>query len=230
MKIYGDNSEFRTHAQEGLFGNNDVLKGKKSTIRGFHSNLFGTSHFIKTLDPTLHLHIPKTTWSTFTGKLREYCLPWRWKTAYLDQEDGTPPRKILICTSVRDGNLSEKLKILLGKSLFVANLIKLGSYDEYWGDEYLALKGQNDKGSTLIIHPLGEMVGRAAVCGNVLFCHIYRQRSLFSTFKYYLIKYLSTRWKEIALEAGQTSERVLIKKSDEEAILRSGLMQKNLTP
>lgn len=228
MKIFGDenSSEFKNYAKEPgfFFGSNDVLKGSRSTVHSYTASFFGTSNYSKTVEPKLYLHISTNAWTTFTGKLRECFLPWRWKTAYLDQEDGTQPRQILVCTSVHDSRLPDHLGQLLGKSLFLTNLINRNHYDEVFGQEFIRLEGENNLRTTRITHPLGEMVGLHHEFSNDLLCHIYRQRSLFSKFKYNILKQFTSSWMEVAIQAGQISEKILIKKSDEEVISRAGLM------
>jgi hypothetical protein len=188
MKIFGDknSSEFSNYAKEPgvFFGCNDVLKGSRSIVHCYTASFFGTSNYSKTVEPKLYLHIPTNAWTTFTGKLRECFLPWRWKTAYLDQEDGTQPRQILVCTSVHGSKLSDRLSKLLGKSLFLTNLINSNHYDEVFGQEFIRLQGENSQRTTKVTHPLGEMIGLHLEFSDNLLCHIYRPRSLFSRFKY----------------------------------------------
>ncbi|KIC77050.1 hypothetical protein DB41_DI00080 [Neochlamydia sp. TUME1] len=186
-------------------------------------SFFGTSNYSKVIEPTLYIHIPKTAWNTFTGKLREYYFLWRWKTAYLDQEDGAQPRKILICTSVRDSKISDRLNKLIGKSWCITNLINRDSYHEIFRKEFLSLSGQNEPGVTKTTHTLGETVGTYLRGGSDLFCYIYRQRSFFSLCRYHLLKNFLDYWKEISIQVGQISEKIVIKKFDEAAISRSGL-------
>jgi len=228
MKIFGDksSSKFKNYVREPgtFFGSNDVLKGPKKTFPCYDFSLFGNSSYLQTVEPKLYLHIPTSLWTTFTGKLREYLLPWRWKTAYLDREDGTPLRQILVCTYVKDGKLSDRLKTLLGKSLLVANLVNNHCYDEIFGQEFLLLQGQNSRDSTLISDPLGE--GLRAISSNDLYCHIYRPRSLFSKFKYNLVKKFSTSWKEVTMRVEGVSEQILIRKSDEAKIAHLKLQDK----
>ncbi len=232
MKIFGDrnSSKFKNYDKESgfFFGHNDVLKGTKRDAHHYSISYFGTSYHLKTVEPKLYLHIPTNAWTTFTGKLREYFLPWRWKTAYLDQEDGTRPRQILVCTSVHDGELSDRISDLLGKSLFLTSLIDSDHYYEIFGQEFIGLKGENSQRWTKITHPLGEIAGVQYIVSNDfhLFCHIYRRRGLFSRFKYNLLKRFSSSWKEVAIQSGHVSEKILINKSDEQVISRSGLNKK----
>ncbi|MBS4168970.1 hypothetical protein [Parachlamydia sp. AcF125] len=225
MKIYGDDSEFTHYTKErGVFGNNDVLKGNRKTVYRYKISFFGNSNRSESVEPTLYLHISKTAWSTFTGKVRKYCFHWRWKTAYLDQEDGSSPQKILVCTSVRQGELTGRLKKLMGRSWFITNLINRDCYDEIFGQEFLRLAGQNERRFTKIFHPLGKMVGLYKEGSSDLLCPIYRSRGLFSLFRYQVLKCWSNQWKEVVVQAGQVAERILIKKSDEAIISRAGLI------
>lgn len=221
MRIFGDesSSEFKNYAKEPgvFFGSNDVLKGSRQTSQCSTYSFFGNSKYTETVEPKLYLHIPTNAWTTFTGRLREYFLPWRWKAAYLAQENGTELRRILVCTSVEGGKLSHHLSRLIGKSLFLTNLINSRCYNEIFGQEFLSLQGENRR-EIRISHPLGEMIGLHLEYSDTVFCHIYRPRSLFSTFKYHLLKQFSASWKEVAIKAGQVSENILIKKSDEKAI------------
>lgn len=227
MKIFGDkiSTKFKNHAKEPgfFFGSHDVLKGSKKTFKWYSKSFFGDHQHSKTVRPKLYLHIPTNAWTTFTGKLREYLLPWRWKTAYLDQENGTQPRKILVCTSVHDGQLTDHLSKLIGKSLFVTNLINSNQYDEYFGQEFIRLQGNIGLHRKKITHPLSEKLGSHDEFTNSILCHIYTKRSLFSRFKYNLLKQFSSSWKEVAVQAGQISEKILIKKSDEAVISQSKL-------
>jgi|GEM_PF-6782299 len=56
---------------------------------------------------------------------------------------------------------------------------------------------------------------------------IFRSRSLFSTFKYHLLKKFSNSWKEVSIQAQGISEKILIKKCDEEYISNVGLITGN---
>lgn len=231
MKIYGDEAatQFRTHAQEpGVFcGYDDVLVGNRETSRRITFSFFGNSDELVTTQPKLYLHIFNTFWSSVTGLFREYCMPWRWKAAYLDQENGTPLQRILVCTSVYDGSLSDRLNAVLGQSLFVTNLISAGQYEEVFGQEYLKIPRQDGQHVNRIIHPLGEWAGLSASFSSDDFCHIYRIRDVFSLFKYHFLKAFSSEWEEVAVQAGQVLENVLIKRSDRATISRIGLIIQN---
>lgn len=226
MKIFGDESstEFKNFATEpgALFGHNDVLKGSEKTVQSYTLSFWenSTSLKTKTFTPKLYLHIPTNPWTTFTGKLREYFLPWLWKTAYLDIDQ----RKILVCASVQEGKLSPHLSKLLGKSWFVTNLINNNLYDEIFGQDFIRLRGEGNQRTIKVAHPLGEKIGVHAEFTSDLLCHIYRPQSLFSTFKYTLLKQFSSSWKEVVIQVGRVSENVLIKKSDEEVLSRAGLI------
>ena len=229
MKIYGDekSSSFKTFSKDyWLFGSDDVLKGKEYTFRRSTSSLFGTYHYTKTCAPKLYLHIPTDLWSWLTGLAREYLLPWRWKSAYLDREDGKAPKRILICTSVEEGVLTDRINLLLGKSLFVTNLIKQDSYDEAFGREYIRAKNVKPWDSQKVCHPFGELVGHRLEFSRDLLCPIYRIRGLFSMMKYSLLKESPTYWKEVTIRVRGITEKVLIKKVDEATISRLGLIQK----
>lgn len=241
MKIVGDDlaNVFTDYAKEPgtIFGSNDVLKGPSHTVYLYQATVWGTSEHIETIAPKLYLHIPTNAWTTFTGKLREYLLPWGWKTAYLDQENGNEPRRILAWASTNDDALSRRINKLLGKSLFVANLINVNQYDEIFGQEFIRLRGTEDPlqdtdnpvqgldslRTIIIEHPLGAIVGEHLENTKDSLCHIYTARNLFSKIKYNLLKH-TLSWKEVAIQADNISEKVLIKRTDEEAISRAGLL------
>lgn len=227
MKIYGDvaSSKFKTHVREPgiICGHNDVLMGNRLTFRNITFSFFGNRDESITVQPKLYLHISNTGWSSFTGILREYFLPWRWKAAYLDQENGTQPQRILVCTSVCEGELSDHLRLLLGKSLFVTNLINANRYYEIFNQEYLIIPRQEYCINT-ISHPLGEWLGLHTLFGSNNLCHIHRVRGVFSSLKYHFLKHFSREWEEVAIRAGQISENVLIKRNDRVIIAGSGLL------
>ncbi len=194
MKIYGDeaSTRFKTYVQEPgtICGHNDVLVGDRRTVRYMTASSFGTTDENITTQPKLYLHIFNSFWSSLTGILREYCLPWRWKVAYLDQENDTPPQRILVCTSVHDGELSDRLNAVIGQSLFVTNLINANQYGEIFGQEYLRIPSQNGRHHNRITHPLGEWAGSHTECNNPDdLCHMHRIRGVFSLLKYHPIAF-----------------------------------------
>lgn len=220
MKIYGNNTDFKTFSEEKtLFGSIDTLDGSTKTVATVRTSfLWGTSSYSKSFKPRLHVHIPKNAWSVFTGKLREYLLPWRWKAVYLDEEGKTTtPKKILICTSLSEGELPDGLNKLAGASWFKTNLIARGIYYEVFGKEYFVF-GVPKRLDTEIAHPLGRIFGVMHKSGPFQFFPIYRARDLLSTCRYYLLKRFSSDWKEVPIKAGNVIENMLIKKSHEAAI------------
>ncbi len=228
MKIYGDedSSLLRTYFQKFgmIYGHNDVLKGPQKTVHSVSTGfLWGTTEKTKTFEPKLYLHISNTGWSSFTGILREYFLPWRWKAAYLDQEDGACLKRVLVCTSADEGTLSKRLHSLLGRSLFVTNLIKNNHYDEIFGQEFFRLP-RSGTGKQEITHPLGKWVGSHFSLSTVQLYHINRIRGVYSRVKYNLLKRFSGQWEEVAIKAGNIVENVLIKRNDRAAIARAGLI------
>lgn len=229
MKIYGDeaSSQFKTYAQETgrIYGHNDVLLGDKQTFRRVTYSFFGDANEYVTVQPKLYLHICRNAWSSFTGKLKEYFLPWRWQVAYLDAENGTQPQRILVCTSTSQGKLSSRLNLLLGKSLFAANLINADYYDEIYDQEFLRVPEQNNQGKeNRIVHPFGEWAGVYSEFASSSLCHIYRIKGIFSLLRYHFLKRFSKEWEEVALQAGQISKKVLIKRNDRAAISGLGLI------
>ncbi len=220
-------SEFKFHDQiRGFFRWSDVLKGKARTIEYRTHSFFGDSSYSKLIEPKLYFHASVSAWTTFTGKLREYCLPWRWKSAYLDpEENGKPPYRILVCTAVQEGKLPDDLRKVVGKSWFLTNLTINNHYNEFHWQEFLELPGQNDSFNTIrMSHPLGDCFGNTTYVTSGSLCHIYRRRTLFSTLKYLFLRQFSTSWKEVAIQAGNVSEKMLIQKTDEQAICNAGLI------
>lgn len=113
---------------------------------------------------------------------------------------------------------------MLGQSLFVTNLISAGQYEEVFGQEYLKIPRQDGPDVHTMVHPLGAWAGRLAGISSDDFCHIYRIRGIFSLFQYHFLKAFSSEWEEVAVQAGQVSENVLIKRSDRATISRIGLI------
>lgn len=229
MKIYGDDVStlFKTYTQEPdlIYGYNDVLVGDRSITRKFTFSSSGNISKTIVIQPKLFLHISNTVWSSFTGMLKEYFLPWRWKVAYLDQENGTPPQRILVCTRVHDGKLSDRLKKVIGHSMFAINLINANYYDEIFGQEYLRTPRQGQPEQTFT-HPLGKSFGLQIGYNHPNhLCHIYRIRGIFSLLKYHFLKNFSQEWEEVAMQIGQISENVLIKRNDRMLISTTGLIR-----
>ncbi|NGX37707.1 MAG: hypothetical protein K1000chlam2_00869 [Chlamydiae bacterium] len=232
MKIYGDetSSQFKTHIRESgtICGYNDVLMGDKGTCRQITFSFFGNTDKSITVQPRLYFHISNTAWSLFTGMLRKNCLPWRWKVAYLDQEDGKRPQRILVCTSVKEGELSDRLSLLLGKSLFVANLINANCYDEIFGQEYFRIPGQDSPHKNRTSHPLGKWFGEQIEFSSPdSLYHMHRVRGISSLLKYYFLKHFSREWEEVAIQAGQISKNVLIERNNRSVISELGLISRN---
>lgn len=253
MKIYGDEIKpntlhFRKHIQESgaIYGHNDVLlEGEgdiKHTVTHTTSSFFGVSTESYTYQPKLYFHISNSVWSSLTGIFREYCLPWRWKAAYLDGEDGTPLQRVLVCTSV-EGGLSDRLELLFGKSLFITHLINANHYHEAFSAvknlfvnmEHLRIprqEGDKDtsntpcglRGTSKIIHPLGAWCGVQQEWSGDHLCHIHSVQGVFSLLKYYLLKTFSKEWEEVTIRINQVSENVLIKRNERTLIARTGLI------
>jgi hypothetical protein len=218
MKIIGLESNYKMHVKEPgcFFGYNAVLKWEKSKSYQYTpSALFGGSESVKIREPKIYLHIPKDAWSTFTGTLKERCLPWLWRSAYLDPEDGTQPRRILVCTIAHQTQIPESLKKVLGQSLFSTQLINKNFYEEILGKEFIRVPTGNEPSPRLITSFLGS---RYEFNSDRL-CHIFRTRGLFSSFKYSLLKQFSSEWKEAVIKINDLSEKMLIKKNDEAHIL-----------
>jgi|GEM_PF-1974766 len=218
MKIIGlESSNYKMHVKEpGCFlGYNAVLKGEKSKSYQYtFSALFGRSESVKIDEPKIYLHIPKDSWSTFTGTLKERCLPWLWKSAYLDPEDGTQPRRILVCTIAHQTAIPGPLKKVLGQSLFSTHLINKQFYEEILGKEFIRIPTGNAFSPRVIT----SFLGFHYECNSDKLCHIFRKRGLFSSCKYTLLKQFSSEWKEVVLKVNGISEKILIKKNDEASI------------
>ncbi len=214
MKIFGDSdsSPYKTYVQEpGFFyGKNDVLKGEPRLSWSLKFDMCGTHETKKMVEPRLHLHISRDAFTTFTGKLREYLLPWRWKTAYLDREDGSQPEKILVLCA----GTSDRFRELLGKSWFETNLRAEKVHSNALHKEYLYVPAQEQ--SIIKRGPFGSLF---ATHGPFQLCHVFRSRSPISTLKYHLLKHYSSKWKEVTLRVGEASEKVLIKRKDEPTLL-----------
>jgi len=232
MRIYGDeaSTRFKTFTQESgvLLGKNDLIVGDKETCRHMTFSFFGNTDEMITTQPKLYLHVSGTLWSSFTGLMREYCLPWRWKVAYLDQGNDSPPKRVLACTSVHDGELSDRLQKVIGQTLFVASLINSGHYDEVFGQEYLRIPTEDHQGENRIIHPLGEWAGLHLEPDSPDFlCQIYRIRGIFSLVMYHLLRTFSTQWKEVILRSDRFFEVALVRKNKVDIISKAGLIPQN---
>lgn len=228
MRIWGDakSSPFRTYAQEPgiLYGHDDVLRGERQNIQQLTFSLFGSTQKSISRQPRLYLHLFNTDWSRFTGFLREFLLPWRWKAAYLDREDGSAPERILVWTSPLEGELSEELEAVLGQPLLIANLANDGQYCEYFGKEYLLLPtdGEHD---LEIPHPLGRWAGGVSIPNSRQEVYsIHRIRGIFSFITYYLLLIFSSEWEEVEIQKGEASETMLIQRKDGAALTQAGLV------
>jgi hypothetical protein len=234
MRIFGDDlkSEFNTIAKEPgvLFGKNDVFLGSKKSLYSFHFSLFGSGETVRQYVPKLYLHIPTNRWTSLTGKFRQYCLPWRWKTAYLDRQDGTDPCKILICTAIKDASMTSRIKMLLGKSLMITNLINTGAYDEFFGRQFLRIKGQKESNVNRVYHPLGKFFGIHLEFNSDQLCPIHCSQGIYSNVKYFFLKKYSTYWKEVAVHTSKATENILIRKDDEPLLFRLDPIAKFTVP
>lgn len=219
MRIFGDkpDTEFKHFIREpGFFyGHNDVLKAEPVTVQGYNISFWGTSKFTRTYDQKLYLHIPRGIGSTMTGMLRKFLLPGRWKTAYLEHEDFSKLLKVLVCVNV-SGGLSARLSKILGRSLFVASLIKENCYDRILGHEYIRIRNAADPWTE---KKFTNLLGELHVEWSAdRICSLYRSRGLFSALGYCFRKKLTSSWEEVCIQAGNVSQKVLIKKIDKEII------------
>lgn len=213
MKIIGDHTSQFTHYKKepGLFfGYNDVLEGEEKTVRAFSFSRRGFQQIEKTVTPKLYIHLFNSQWSYFTGKLREYLLPWRWKVAYLQKEDGKIER-ILVCTSIDDASLSPKFNETIGKTLLGIQLSKLDVYGEFCGHEYIYKAPDDNKKET-----------------DYKLMHIFRRRGPLSSLKYAFLKRFSFNHKEVTfhfwLYTGPVSEKILIECGDINDFQSSGFL------
>jgi hypothetical protein len=212
MKIYRDTEQCARQTETTILGNRDVLVGDEHRT---YFPFFGETSETDIFQRKLHIHIADTSWSRFTGFLREYLLPWRWKTAYLDREDGTFPKKILVCASPWDDTLSRHLKSLLNKSLCVANLIHSNNYEEIYDQDYLCLPGTLRPRTTTFSHPLGAWYGRMTkINDTVQYCDVILDRGILSQIKMLFLKKFSNEWEEVWLRGGSHLQSALVKKVD----------------
>lgn len=227
MKIYGDTKDYPAVIQEPgiIFGHNDVLVEnvqqsnvqqishcKTTSFFGSTHEAIGSKHETITTQPKVYLHTFNSFWSSLTGTLRQYCLPWRWKVAYLDKENNAPPERILVCTSGHNRELSNRLNAVIGQSPFVINLKKNNRYKEILGQEYLRIPSQNNESQQRTIITRSGSYFEHNNLGELF--HIHRIRGVFSLLNYHLLKNLSSEWEEVAIQADQFSENVLIGKKD----------------
>lgn len=232
MQIYGDEplTQFKRFEHEPgiLWGNNDLVKGEKEKFQRMTSSFFGTKDERIAREPKIYLHISSTPWSTFTGRIRKYGLPWRWKVIYLDQGDQSLPKEALLCTSVHDGELSERLQQVVGQTRFVLSLLNSNQYAEIFGQEYLRIADGSAQHGNRIVHPLGEWAGlHLEPISTDTLCRIYRIKGIFSLVRYHLLKFVSSQWKEVTLQSDRFSETVLVKRNEFEDIYKSGLIKQN---
>jgi hypothetical protein len=208
MRIYGDTANATFSA-----ANLDQERGITCGLFGYNEVLLGEIDKDASVQPKLYIHRSNGIWSKFTAILREYCLPWRWKVVYLDQQDTTPLKRILVCTNVQNGELSDRLKELLGRSLFIASLIYTSCYKETDGKECLLASR-----SSLTPQELGPR--------NFDPYHIYRARGVASFFKYYFLKCFSEDWQEEQITITKHTGKVLIQRKDREVLADAGFIKK----
>lgn len=232
MRIYGDTDQYVRQAEKGIFyGHNDVLVGEEVRVETTtYSPIFGETRETEIFQKKLYIHIADSPWSKFTGYLRQYLLPWRWKTAYLDQEDGTPPKEILVCVDIWNNHFSNHLKSLLGKSLCVADLISRHIYEEIFGQEYLLVPGV-ERHTTKIIHPLGELIGSSLKFGDTdNYYRIVTEQGMFSKLESLFLKTFSKEWEEVRLLGGNYLQTALVRKVDLAILRNAHLIDRNEEP
>lgn len=223
MSIVGDvDHQYRIRQQEiAWWGSNDLFRGT-SRNEGNLQSLVNQFNLKVGERPKLYIHIPGGFWSTLTGKLREYCLPWRWKTAYLDEQNGSPPRRILVCTNE---HVLPPLSFLFGKSLpetqFLADLYSQQRYEVIGGHEYIRVPTANPPQRIMIQH----LTTKFYATTSDIFCPIFRKQGLFSNLKYKFLQLFSDSWKEVAIRVNTYSEKILIKKVHENSLLGTELIE-----
>lgn len=228
MKIFGEiTPQFPHHIRKPgiLWGCDDLLAADRSQIHIFESDVFGEREVVKEVEPTIYFHIANSKWSSFTGWIRQHLLPWRWKVAYLDKEDESKPEKILVCTVVKDGNLSDKIKSLLNTPLHIATLSKNQNYTEILSQEFLKIKRSTPQ-RLRIIHPLGKGFGYHFE-SNCFFdvYPIKRIRGIFSRLTHFMYKNFSRDWSAATLRVGAISENILIKTADRPPLKAAGFIE-----
>lgn len=227
MKINGEKiPQLEHHIRDAglLWGSNDHLSGTLSTIDVIVYSMFGVKREVREVQPKLHFHIPNSKWSCFTGWIRQYLLPWRWKVGYLDKEDESAPQKILVCTKVNDEKLADTINSLFNRPIHIATLSKRKNYTEILSQEFLKI--QRDTPQNLkIIHPLGEGFGSyfETDCYFDVY-HIRRIRGIFSRLTHLFYKNFSRDWSVARLRVGVISENILIKSADHAPLRAAGFI------
>lgn len=240
MQIFGNQFDtYLTHVKEkgSFFGYNDTLKAPETSVTNtvygvfangiLHAIFTGFSdsqrHEVYKFAPTIYLHIPTNRWSHFTGKVREYLLPWRWKVAYIDK--GTELKRILICTKEKLSDISLRLSEVTGKSPFAAHLIARDQYEEIFEHEYICIRNAIKTQDTILSrYPCLPIIidSRTIFDDTSVRCHIYRRQDLLSTLGYYFRRTFSSTWCEVGTLTYQISENILIRKDDRETLKKAG--------
>ncbi len=215
MTIIGfSKTEFKGSVTQipSFFGTCDTVKAKP--VISFEFFGWSRSANMRVNERSLYLHIPKDLFSSCTGLLKEWVLPWLWQTVYLDQGDKIAPRKILAYTRL-SAPVNTDIALVFGKSFPVAILIDHEAYASGIGMEFFRFPEKNLQQQTF-----KNIWGSFSVSSDKKYCHIYRSRSLFSRIKYLFLKCLSSAWKEVTIKAGAVSEKILIQKEDKDFIKR----------
>ncbi|MBJ7449465.1 MAG: hypothetical protein JHC93_03790 [Parachlamydiales bacterium] len=203
MRIYGDNSSsFTTYAQEPglLFGKNDILLGQEQFHTITQKKVFSSKTKNEVIRPILYLHIKRSNFSKLTGALRNTFLPWRWKSIYLQPSDTEPLLKALVCTSVKNGPLPSQIKTLCGKTLLETTLRDHSLYRSKRFHEYVALK-----------KPVCTTINSVLKTQEMIYCRIYRRRSLISHLGYVLRNNFGHKWTEVTTVVKGVYEKILIR-------------------
>lgn len=180
--------------------------------KSFLANRLGL--FKEFIFPTLNVHIFRGFWSTLTGLLKEFCMPWwRWQVAYLAPEDTTPRQRILVCVQDLSKDQLKALKNYNREISLISFLEEAGFYKEFSYEECILVDSSTNTQKTYM-HPLGSWFEHGWVTlAKKEAITIYRPRDFFSTLKYYVLKQ-SPYWQEITLEHKNKKETVLVKTSD----------------
>jgi len=210
MKILGSNevlSKLNKQELEAgyLFGSNDVLTGSSQ-------------------EKKLYLHISNSLWSKFTGTLREYLLPWRWQSVYLDHSHetmdtrfsaGAQFERVLVNMPAKRNIYFQNLEDLAGKSLFITHLINENGYSEVACREQIHTVIPNNAkipGAQEVRTIQWKKIPNRPLPQDRTTQHMYRIRGLYSFCMYHLKKHFSSSWNEVKVEAGGMTETVLVAK------------------
>ncbi|MBJ7449466.1 MAG: hypothetical protein JHC93_03795 [Parachlamydiales bacterium] len=212
MKIYGDNvSSFTVHGQEKThFGKRDLLKGQQVTSFGFSPT--NNKNYSVTYTPTIHVHIIKDIPSLISYDLKKL-MTWRWKSIYLDPQDGSQIFAALISTKIDHSCVPDSIQRMYNKDFLTATLMNKGCYEKFYSKEYLFLNG-TEVLPHLFCHKFGQRFASTMVCNSNQYFHVHRKRGLISRITYLIKKIFNPEWKEATVKLSTLHEKVLVKSKD----------------